>query len=295
MFDLRYHVASLAAVFLALLIGILVGVGISGRVDEQQNDLLRERIDRLEAEVQSAGEQRAGLAREQKAARAFMEDAYPQLIEDRLKGKRIAVLFVGSVHTGLRDQVERTLADAGARRPLRVRALNLPMNVEQVDKALDGHADLERYRGDSALDDLGRELGTEFVSGGQTPAWDVLTPLLVKERAGRLTRPADGVVVVRTTDPQRGETARFLAAFYAGLADSGVPAVGVETAGENPSAVPVWSRNGLSTVDDVELRAGRLALALLLAGGRPGSYGLKETADDGLVPPLESVPTEAGG
>ena len=31
MFDLRYHVASLAAVFLALVIGILVGVAISGR------------------------------------------------------------------------------------------------------------------------------------------------------------------------------------------------------------------------------------------------------------------------
>jgi Copper transport outer membrane protein, MctB len=295
MFDLRYHVASLAAVFLALLIGILVGVGISGRVDEQQNDLLRERIDRLEAEVQNAGEQRAGLVREQKAARAFMEDAYPQLIADRLKGKRIAILFVGSVKTGVRDQVERALAEAGARRPLRMRALNLPMNVEQVDRALDGHADLERYRGNGSLADLGRELGTEFVVGGQTPAWDALTPVLVKERAGRLSRQADGAVVVRTTDPQRGETARFLAAFYSGLADSGVPAIGVETSGANPSAVPVWSQNDLSTVDDVDQRAGRLALALLLAGGRPGDYGLKETADDGLVPPLDSVPTEAGG
>ena len=29
MFDLRYHVASLAAVFLALVIGILVGVGLT--------------------------------------------------------------------------------------------------------------------------------------------------------------------------------------------------------------------------------------------------------------------------
>jgi hypothetical protein len=295
MFDLRYHVASLAAVFLALLIGILVGVGISGRVDEQQNDLLRERIDRLEAEVQSAGEQRAGLVREQKAARAFMEDAYPRLIEDRLKGKRIAVLFVGSVHTGLRDQVERALADAGARTPLRLRALNLPMNVEQVDQALEGQADLERLRGNGALEGLGRELGTEFVIGGQTPAWDALTPVLVKERSGRLSRPADGVVVVRTTGPQRGETARFLSGFYAGLADSGVPAVGVERVEENPSAVPVWSRTGLSTVDDVDERSGRLALALLLAGGRSGDYGLKETADDGLVPPLDSVPAEAGG
>jgi hypothetical protein len=31
LFDFRYHVASLAAVFLALVLGILVGVGISGR------------------------------------------------------------------------------------------------------------------------------------------------------------------------------------------------------------------------------------------------------------------------
>jgi hypothetical protein len=270
-------------------------VGISGRVDEQQNDLLRERIDRLEAEVQNAGDQRAGLVREQKAARAFMEDAYPQLIADRLKGKRIAILFVGSVNTGVRDQVVRALADAGARRPLRLRALNLPMNVEQVDRALDGHADLERYRGDGSLADLGRELGTEFVVGGQTPAWDALTPVLVKERAGRLSRTADGAVVVRTSDPQRGETARFLAAFYSGLADSGVPVVGVETSGANPSAVPVWSENDLSTVDHIDVRSGRLALALLLAGGRPGDYGLKETADDGLLPPLDSVPTEAGG
>ncbi len=30
MFDLRYHVASLIAVFLALIIGILVGVGLAG-------------------------------------------------------------------------------------------------------------------------------------------------------------------------------------------------------------------------------------------------------------------------
>ena len=31
MFDLRYHVASLTAVFVALVIGILVGIGLSGK------------------------------------------------------------------------------------------------------------------------------------------------------------------------------------------------------------------------------------------------------------------------
>ena len=43
MFDLRYHVASLAAVFLALVIGILVGVGISDPVDNAKTGLLEDR------------------------------------------------------------------------------------------------------------------------------------------------------------------------------------------------------------------------------------------------------------
>ena len=49
MFDLRYHVASLAAVFLALVIGILVGVGISGRgfIDDAERDRLNGEIAEL--------------------------------------------------------------------------------------------------------------------------------------------------------------------------------------------------------------------------------------------------------
>ncbi|MGH3092476.1 MAG: copper transporter, partial [Gaiellaceae bacterium] len=47
-----------------------------------------------------------------------------------------------------------------------------------------------------------------------------------------------------------------------------------------------------SSVDDVETAAGRLALALLLAGGEPGHYGIKETATDGVTPPVDAVPSE---
>ena len=50
MFDLRYHVASLAAVFLALIIGILVGVGISDRglVDNVKTKVLQDEVANLQ-------------------------------------------------------------------------------------------------------------------------------------------------------------------------------------------------------------------------------------------------------
>ena len=56
MFDLRYHVASLAAVFVALLIGILVGVAMSGKVDDAEKQSLQSDVNRLEAQLDAAGE-----------------------------------------------------------------------------------------------------------------------------------------------------------------------------------------------------------------------------------------------
>jgi outer membrane murein-binding lipoprotein Lpp len=291
MFDLRYHVASLAAVFVALLIGILVGVGMSGKVDDAEKKKLKSDVSRLNAQLDAAGARRATNAREQEAGREVVKNAYPLLIADRLRGDRIAILFVGAVDAGLRGDIERTFTDAGSGAPARMRALKLPVDVAQVDSALNG--ELRSYRGDAELDDLGRKLADELVEGGDTPAWDALTSKLVEEKAGSFRRPVDGVVVARTVKAQEGETAQFLSGIYDGLGDSGVPAVGVETSDVGESAVPVWSDAGLSTVDDVEAPAGRLALALLLSGSASGSYGLKASAADGIVPPIEQLP--AGG
>ena len=82
--------------------------------------------------------------------------------------------------------------------------------------------------------------------------------------------------------------------FGDGVADGDIdaPTIGVEPSSVSQSAVGVWSASGMSTVDDIETPAGRLALALLLSGSTIGNYGLKETADDGIVPQVEPQPSE---
>jgi hypothetical protein len=287
MFDLRYHVASLAAVFVALLIGILVGVAMSGKVDDAEKQSLQSDVNRLEAELDAASERTAGDTREQKAFRAFVKNAYPALIADRLVGKRIAIVFVGPVDAAVRRDIQRTVEDAGSSNPVRIRALKVPIDPSRIDGELDG--DLAQYR--TEFDDLGGELARELVDGGDTPAWDALTPFIVEEKSGSFRRPVDGVVVARTVRAQQGDTSRFLKGFYSTLADINVPTIGVEPSGVSESAVGVWSSAGLSTVDDIETPAGRLALALLLSGSSLGNYGLKETADDGIVPPVEAQPS----
>jgi hypothetical protein len=287
MFDLRYHVASLAAVFVALVIGILVGVAMSGKVDDAEKHALKSDVNRLEAQLSAASEGRAKVSREHTALRAFIKNAYPMLIADRLHGKRVAVLFVGPVDAGVMQQIEQAVSDAGGPSPMRLRALKVPIDSTNLDGHLDG--DLAQYK-TAGLDGLGREFAHELVNGGDTPAWDALTSQLVEEKAGSFRRPVDGVIVARTVRPQSGPTAAFLSGVYAGLGDAAVPAVGVEPSGVSRSAVPTWSEDGMSTVDDIDAPAGRLALALLLAGGSAGDYGLKTRADDGIVPPIEAQP-----
>ena len=154
--------------------------------------------------------------------------------------------------------------------PVRIRAIKVPVDDAALDAAMAGRPALAEYVGTDKLPDVGRELARELVEGGRTPLWDSLASELVEERVGGSRPAADGVVVARSVKAQKDGTARFLQGFYSGLAASGKPAIGVEVSGAAASAIPAFERSSLSTVDSVDSDAGRLALALLLAGGQAG-------------------------
>src|SRR5207249_1874944 len=143
MFDLRYHVASLAAVFLALVIGILVGVGIADRgyVDKAQRGLLEQRITKLRSDLSDARTHADNLA---------APDAHIQA------------------------SLEQALTDAGASGWVRVRALKFPLDVPQIDNTLAGDPALARYIGDARLPALGKSLAEELAAGGKAPLWTTL-------------------------------------------------------------------------------------------------------------------------
>ena len=185
MFDLRYHVASLAAVFLMLVVGILIGVGISGRgfVDDAERNRFNDKIAGLEEQVDAAKATAADFERRQQAARDFVASAYPVLVEKRLDGKRIGVLVLGSVDPSL-GYVERAVVDGGGRLA-RMRAVTLPLRLEAVEAKVAARPELGGYVGDGQLGNLGRDLGRELVTGGETPLWDALAGEIVEERLDR--------------------------------------------------------------------------------------------------------------
>jgi Copper transport outer membrane protein, MctB len=295
MFDLRYHLASLTAVFVALILGILIGIGLAATETVRQSDVekLENDLAGLNRELEEARGRAAQLELIQKDTASFIDDAYPPLMHDRLAGKRFGLVFAGSMDEQVKEQIERTLSDGGADGLARVRALELPLERQLAARVLAGGQPFDAYEDDDNLGPLGQDLAAEFVEGGDTPLWNSLSQQIVEEQEGGFRRPVDGVIVARTAEPQRGATTQFLAGFYRGLAATGEPAVGVETSDSLPSALEAFSRRGLSTVDHLDLPLGRLALALILAGGPEGQYGLR--GEDGILPlPIEPVPTDGG-
>jgi hypothetical protein len=240
-------------------------------------------VARLQSELDAASKTSAQSQREQQAAELYINETYPVLVRNRLHNKRIAVVFVGSVDGGIRSTIEQTLTDAGAEQ-VRLRAVTVPIDVRAVETKLAASPDTRSYRGRSNLENLGRELGGELVTGGETALWDALTDTLVEERVGGSKQPADAVILARTATPQRGPGGKLLLGLYQGLTATGVPAVGVETTSTTRSAVGVYSDAGLSSVDDLDKPMGQLALVLLLGRASPGQYGLKPSADASLPP-----------
>lgn len=304
MFDLRYHVASLAAVFIALAIGVVIGVAIAsgGEVDRQTADFRQQQIEDLRDDLARTERQLEAVRATGAADAAFTEAVYPTLVNDRLAGSRIVLVVLGE-RRGVVGDVDDVLRRAGATGPsLQV---SLPLDGAGIDGILTGDASLASYAGTENRELLGEALGEELARGGDTPLWDALGVELLDQVSGSLDEGLAGAVIARTwlpegADPPNPQTPEvqqseaFLTGLLRGLAVDRAPLVGVQRL-TDPQMIPWYVEWGASSVDDTETAAGRVAVALLLDGAKPGHYGAGETATDGVIPDPDSVPLLAGG
>jgi copper transport outer membrane protein MctB len=297
LFDLRYHVASLAAVFFALVIGILVGVALASHgLGNTERNRLEENLRRANSRGDALQTQLQALGESSTAEHSYVDKTYAQVMAGRLNRAKIAVLFVGPVQGDIRSAITRTLADAGAGEPLRMRAVTVPIDPAAIDRRLAKRPFLAAYAGPDHLNQLGHALGQELTAGTDTPLWNALETLIVEQKSGPAKPRADGIVVVRTAKPQSGPTSEFLQGLYSGIRDVGVPAVGVEVSGVEVSAMKRLQKAGLSTVDNLDTPVGRLALAILLSDPSvKGDFGTKQTAHDGVLPEVVAPVTTTGG
>ena len=284
MFDFRYHVVSLAAVFLALVVGIVVGVGLSGQGIVQESE--REKLNNQIADLNAQLEQKDSELEQREAAERFVSSAYSAVMDGRLEGKRVAVVYLGQADR-TRGAIEQAIEDAGGTL-VRLSVLKVPVDDSALAQTISASSDLSELASANDPRNIGRVLGRELLDGGEAPLWDGVANELVIERNPDASAPADAIVVVRTADPQQGATARFLSGLYAGLTSGSVPAVWVDPG--NTTEEPMGHPSGFSELRGIDTALGRVTLATLLQTGDQGEYG---PGTDTPVPAIAPVPPAA--
>lgn len=277
MFDFRYHALSIAAVFLALGIGIVLGVTIGDSLVSRTEQTIRSS---LRQDVSGARDEADRLRRELARRDQVIEQAVPPLVDGRLKGTRVAVVAFGSLPDGVRSPVEDGVKAAGGSLDS-TSVLAAPPDERALGNAVGGR--FRRLGSDKdLLQLLADRIGRSIVRGG--PVARRLERSLGHSFAGDY-RGADAVVVYHAPGGGSADTTMaFERALIDGLRSAGVPVVGVERGDTDPSQIGFYGDNGLSSVDSVDVLAGRAALVFALDGAR-GAFGFKDSADEPLPKP----------
>ncbi len=282
MFDFRYHALSLAAVFIALVVGLLLGVAIGDKelVSSAQRDLRSS----LRADVRQADQERDEAKARLREQEQFSDDAYPILTQDQLRGRRIGLVVLGN-DDGAPDVIRRALQPTGADLAL-VAIVRENVELDALAEQARGTRYANIAADASLLDDLGRRAGIQMVLGGRLVR-ELRTPLMqtLSGEFGGL----DGVIVMRPTNrPEDKDTAERLAELQDGIArglvQTGVKVVGVERRASDPSHIGWYRDREMSSVDNIDEQAGRAAMVFVLAGAQ-GAYGRGDDAQE-LLPPV---------
>jgi hypothetical protein len=299
-FDFRYHALSLAAVLLALAVGVVIGVAIgdSDLVSSAKSGIVHQ----LKEEVGSAQRHANELDTQLTSEETFANDLYPIAVHGLLSGRSIGLVFLGGSSNPINSQVRDAVTQAGGNLATVV-AVREPPDLSGIAKAAEGTrfqalAPAEAGTGTTTtategsselLEDFGSIVGKQLVSGGANVNRELISRVrgrLLTAFDGQLGK-LEGIVVMRNepagmTAEQVKASSELESGLVDGIADTGTPIVGVELSSTEPSEVPWYQGKDMSSVDDLDATAGQAALVYALTGSH-GAYGTKSTADS-LLP-----------
>jgi len=276
MFDMRYHIASLVAVFLALTVGIVLGTAIVNRgiVVKQQTAL----VSGLREEFATLRDRNRALQEAAAQNDRFFQTVLPVLIDKRLAKKRVAVVSADPQDTAGVRSVVISLRQAGAR--VNYVTISSP-DLGTKEAASAGRLEKiylrEKLKGDALRDRLISDLATQLAQRTEPAFLTQLSDIGVLSVSGTDALPAKMVVLLAGSGNKAMITEVQLP-LIAALKKSRTPTVGVEGGEIGQSVMGEYQDAGISTVDNVDSPIGGVSLVYALSGS-PGNYGTKSTAD----------------
>lgn len=314
MIDFRYHLVSIAAIFLSLAIGLVVG---ATALTDPSLALLKNGNAQLAKDNQAYRRQVQQMRQQQDGENQFAQQIGPQLLAGRLSGERVVFIVTPGASQTVYDQATKMISQAGATVSGQVTIQSKYLDNDQVT-VLDQLAgtvkpsDITFPQNASTYDKAAAVLasavvtnqparaGSEDASGGEVLSGfkDQGFVTFSGKPGGRATL----AVVIAPSTPYQGQGSgtenQALVSLAAALdvADRGTVMAGPSQAAQDGGLIAVLRGGGtadkVSTVDTADTPSGQVVTVLALIAeltGKSGQYGTSSGVDGYLPTPVPTV------
>jgi len=283
MVDLKYHIVSIVAVFLALGMGILIGSTIVSNdvmVAQQQKIIVS-----LEEQFAKLREHESALmAEDVKKSKMitnyenFAQSILVPIVAGQLQGRNVAVVVSGS--QAMPSGIINTLSLAGANINSQAMVLeNINMKDSKLRANLIDYFALESNMTSDILRQKVAQALALMVTNQADPALNVFLSenKLIKINYAN-NNPIDTVILIGGSNTLgQSFPEGFDSTLIKNLLDDGIQVIGTESSKVKFSYMKYYQKFSIGTVDNIDMSVGQISMVLAL-NGQPGNYGIKTKA-----------------
>lgn len=284
--NLKYYVVTIVAIFLAIGIGIFIGIMMDGQdliVDQQQQIVtqLQLKFDEFKQKHDELQKRIDFLTIEREKNIKFIDKVYPEIVMNKLKNLDVLIIETSEDYSylGLYDSFEK--AGVNSVSSLLIKdsfLLNDLSHAQQV--AID--FDLKGYTIEEIQEQLIELLCNALVSGN----YEIMNSLKEKimiDFPDQMKLPVNSIIIASgSINEEKNILNKIDLPLIHYFKNNNIPVMAVEKTSVIYSNIPEYKKARVSTVDNVDTVIGKVALMMVLSG-QEGNFGEKETAE-ALIP-----------
>ncbi|MCT4606794.1 MAG: copper transporter [Marinisporobacter sp.] len=280
--NLKYYVITIVAIFLAIGIGIFIGIMLDGQdlIVEQQKEIvsqLESKFDEFKMKQDSLQEKIDVLNLEKDKNERFLNKIYPELVKDQLKDLNVVVLETSEHYdySGINDAFKKAGVNSVSNMIIKEGNKEELLRVAQEFGIVETSEDLEKQ--------IIKKFCDVLVSGNDQAFIEKLKEKKFIDYTDDVLVPADYIIIAGgSVDENQRILNKFDKTIINYIKSKNIPIMAVEKLEVVYSNISEYKKLRISTVDNVDTVIGKISM-LMVVSGHEGHFGEKETADN-LVP-----------
>jgi len=285
--NLKYYVIAIFSIFLALGIGIFVGIMLDGQdmIVEQQQELVSQiesKFDEFQAKQNDLQKKIDLLTLEKQNNMKLIDMMYPEFVKEKLAGLNVVIIETSKTHAY--PELADAFRKAGASNVYSIQFVNIEeQNNETLLSDIAKELNLSGNTQDEIEAELTKQFGNALASGNNPELIQYLKDKKIINYETEPSYPIHYVVLAGgSEEKEQTDFEKIDLPLIHSIKANHVPIMAVEKSDVLYSNISEYKKLKISTVDNVDTVIGKISM-LMVVSGREGHYGVKETAES-LMP-----------